>query len=323
MNLSKKIFAVVFSLFVLGYVLYTLDWDKAWETIRSLNIIWLLVALSFHLITYLIRTLRFRFLLDNKPRFLSILGATNLYGMYLYLMPVKSGEVTLPLLYKNHMQTPLSQSAAALIAARFLDLIMMAMLLPILLTIQWAQLSPLLRFVIILISLAVILIWIILLFLMEFPEKLHPFITWFENTRFSFLNRLGEIGMRIFTEMCKIYNGKKLLPALLVSAFIWLVVQCTLYSIISSLGIQVTLFQVVVVTLVMIPFTFIPLQGFANLGTYEISVVLAFSIYGVPPDESLNIAVGSHIIYIGFSFILGLIGLVILRISKLIEGPSN
>ena len=94
-------------------------------------------------------------------------------------------------------------------------------------------------------------------------------------------------------------------------------VQFTLFSIISSLGFHITLIQVVVVTLVMIPFTFVPLQGFANLGTYEISVVLAFSLYGVSTENALNIAVGSHVIYIGFSLMLGLTGMAILQLSKL------
>ena len=93
--------------------------------------------------------------------------------------------------------------------------------------------------------------------------------------------------------------------------------QNTLVSIISSLGFEVTLVQVIVVTLVMIPFTFVPVQGFANLGTYEISIVLAFSLFGVSYADSLNIAIGSHIIYIGFSLVLGLLGYLMLHLLKL------
>lgn len=317
MNKAKTYIAVVFSLLVLGYVFLTMDWYQVWETIRTINISWLLAALTFHLFTYVIRTLRFRFLLDSSPGFFSILGATNLYGMYLYLMPVKTGEVALPLLYKDHLQIPLTQSTAALLAARFLDLVIMALLLPVLLVLQWTRLLPYLRLVIVLISLAVIVFWLILIFLLKNPDKLDPFIGWLESTRFSILNRLGEISLRVFQEMGRIYAGKKLWPALLITAGIWLLVQNTLFGIISSLGFHVTLVQVIVVTLVMIPFTFVPLQGFANLGTYEISIVLAFALYGVSSADSLNIAIGSHIIYIGFSFVLGLLGLVILQLSKL------
>ncbi|RLD01684.1 MAG: hypothetical protein DRI46_02990 [Chloroflexi bacterium] len=319
MNKAKTYIAVVFSLLVLGYVFLTMDWKQVWVTIRTIRIYWLLAALTFHLFTYVVRTLRFRFLLESNPGLFSILGATNLYGMYLYLMPAKTGEAALPILYKNHLQIPLTQSTAALLAARFLDLVMMALLLPVLLALQWSRLLLYLRLVIVLITLTVIIFWVILVYLLKNQESLDPLIRWSESARFSFLNRLGEIIIRVFHELGRIYDGKKLWPALLISAGIWLLVQNTLFCIISSLGFHVTLVQVIVVTLVMIPFTFVPLQGFANLGTYEISIVLAFALYGVPSEDSLNIAIGSHIIYIGFSFVLGLLGLIILQLSKLVQ----
>lgn len=317
MKKAKTYIAVIFSILVLVYVFLTLDWNQVWETIRKVRVSWLLAALTFHLMTYVIRTFRFRYLLDSKPNFLTILGATNLYGMYLYLMPVKTGEVALPLLYKDHMQIPLTHSTAALLAARFLDLVMMALLLPILLALQWSRLLPYLRLAIVLISLAVVICWVILIRFLKYPDKLVPFVLWFEKARFPVLNRFGEIGNSIFREMRRIYAGNKFWPALLISAGIWLFVQNTLFSIISSLGFQVSLVQVVVVSLVMIPFTFVPLQGFANLGTYEVSIVLAFALYGVAAEDSLNIAVGSHVIYISFSLLLGLSGLVLLKLSKL------
>ena len=319
MKKTRTIVAIVFSILVLGYVLLTLDWNDVWETIRYIQATWLFAALSFHLLTYLIRTFRFRFLLGNNPKLMSILGATNLYGMYLYLMPVKTGEVTLPLLYKDHLDIPLTHSTAALLISRFLDLVVMALLLPVLLILEWPQLQPSLRVVIVILSSVIFLCWILLISLLRNPDKIDPLIMWFEESNLPIFSKFGDIGKRIYVELKRIYDDKKLLPALLISSAIWIVVQCTLFSIITSLGVQVTLLQVVVVTLVMIPFTFIPLQGFANLGTYELSVVLAFGIYGVRPEDSLNIAVGSHVIYIGFSFILGLFGVILLRLSKLIQ----
>ena len=317
MRKARTIIAIVFSIFVVGYVLLTLDWNDVWETIRFIEAKWLLAALCFHLLTYLIRTFRFRYLLGSNPRFLSILGATNLYGMYLYLMPVKTGEVTLPLLYKDHLGIPLTHSTAALLISRFLDLVVMAFLLPVLLIIEWSQLQQSLRVVIVILSLVIFICWILLITLLRNPVKMDSFIKRLEESHLNIFKKTGNISKRIFVELHSIYSGKKLLPALLISSCIWIIVQCTLFCIISSLGIRVTLLQVVVVTLVMIPFTFVPLQGFANLGTYEISVVLAFGLFGVRPEESLNIAVGSHVVYIAFSLILGFLGVILLRISKL------
>jgi uncharacterized membrane protein YbhN (UPF0104 family) len=195
--------------------------------------------------------------------------------------------------------------------------VVMAFLLPVLLIIEWSQLQQSLRVVIVILSLVIFICWILLITLLRNPVKMDTLIKRLEESHLNIFKKTGNISKRIFVELHSIYSGKKLLPALLISSCIWIIVQCTLFCIISSLGIRVTLLQVVVVTLVMIPFTFVPLQGFANLGTYEISVVLAFGLFGVRPEESLNIAVGSHVVYIAFSLILGFLGVILLRISKL------
>jgi hypothetical protein len=64
----------------------------------------------------------------------------------------------------------------------------------------------------------------------------------------------------------------------------------------------------VVVSIIMIPMTLLPLQGFANLGTHEIGWVAAFRLFGYSANASLNIAISSHIIMLLFVLTLGLLG---------------
>lgn len=316
MKRTRLIVAACLSLLVLGYVFFEMEWHQVWLTFKSISPIWLLAALVFHLLTYALRTYRFQVLLGLQAGFLQMMGATSLYGMYLYLLPVRTGEVTFPLLFKEHLQIPLTRSTAALLVARFLDLIIMAFLLPFLLASQWANLSATLRLVIAGVCLLVFLGWVMLTWLLNKPEKFDALLSRAESAQFELVVKVAEIAARIYQEMQIIFSQKKFWPSSLISAGIWFFVQCTLYSIITSLGYQVTLMNIYVVTLILIPVTLVPLQGFANLGTHEVSIIAALALFGFSTINSLNIAVGSHIIYIAFSFLLGLTGIILINLSK-------
>ncbi len=314
MKRLQLIFAVVLSLLVVVFVLLQMDWHQVWMTIKGISLGWLLAAVISHLLTYALRTGRFQYLLGGSRKFFRLLGTTNLYGMYLYLMPVKTGEVTFPLLYKEHLSIPLARSTAALVAARVMDLIVMALLLPILLATQWSRLGSNLGIVIAGVSLLVLLGFGLLLWLLYRPAKLEQLLKKTRQSKVTLMRRLGKAGSRLFQELRIAFSQKKLLISLLISIAIWFLVQTTLYAIITSLGFPVTLMQVYVVTLILIPVTLIPVQGFANLGSHEISFVAAFSLFGFDSMTSMSIAVGSHIIYIGLSLLLGLTGIILLQL---------
>lgn len=323
MKKNKLYIAGGLSLLVIVYIIFQMDWGQVWGTIRTVNPFWVIAALFFHYLTYSLRTLRFKILLGARLSFLKFFGVTQLYGMYLYLMPSKSGEVSFPLLLKEHFNIPLVRGTAVLFSARFLDLLIMALLFPILLIVQWRILSGSLRVLILMISVLVIGFWIVLIWLLRKPKTLVPIFMKADQSKHSAIVKISDISSRVYQELRAIYLNKKLWPSLFLSMGIWIFVQNTLYSLIVSLGFQVTLFQVYVVTLILIPVTLIPLQGFANLGSHELSIVAAFSLFGVSYLDSLNIAIGSHIIYILFSFLLGLTGFLLVRLINKSSPAEN
>jgi uncharacterized membrane protein YbhN (UPF0104 family) len=73
--------------------------------------------------------------------------------------------------------------------------------------------------------------------------------------------------------------------------------------------------QIVAVSIIMVPLTLLPLQGFANIGTHEVGWVAAFSLFGQPQEVSLAIATSSHIILLLFMLVIGTLGLVTLVVN--------
>jgi uncharacterized membrane protein YbhN (UPF0104 family) len=68
----------------------------------------------------------------------------------------------------------------------------------------------------------------------------------------------------------------------------------------------------IVVSIIMVPMTLLPFQGFANLGTHEIGWAAAFALFGYPETTALNIAVSSHIVLLLFVLLLGSLGVILL-----------
>ncbi len=88
---------------------------------------------------------------------------------------------------------------------------------------------------------------------------------------------------------------------------IWFCVQTNLYFIIRGLGQPITFFQTMTITIIMVPMTLLPFQGFADLGTHEIGWTAAFALFGYPETTALTIAVSSHIVLLFFCTAFGFV----------------
>jgi hypothetical protein len=306
-----------FALIVIIYIVTKLDWQVVLQTFTQLDFRWLAAAFGVYLINYVFRSLRFQTLLNlGSVPFRHLFGITNLYGMYLYLMPAKSGELSFPLLVKNRLNVPLPESTAILITARFFDFATVALFLPFVLVFFWDMLHPWVRIVVFLFIGGVFLIGVGFIWLVRQPARtqrlqqihtadFHPLVFRLWNSFIMFIQSMQAIDQR-----------KQYVRNWLITIIIWFCVQTTFYFIVLSLGESLSFYQMIVVSIIMIPMTLLPIQGFANLGTHEIGWVAAFSLFGYPETNALKIAVSSHIILLLFVLLLGSLGLILIKKPK-------
>ncbi|MFN2128405.1 MAG: lysylphosphatidylglycerol synthase transmembrane domain-containing protein [Anaerolineales bacterium] len=317
MKKRANLIGFTFALIVIIYIVTKLDWQVVLQTFTQLDFRWLAAAFGVYLINYVFRSLRFQTLLNlGSVPFRHLFGITNLYGMYLYLMPAKSGELSFPLLVKNRLNVPLPESTAILITARFFDFATVALFLPFVLVFFWDMLHPWVRIVVFLFIGGVFLIGVGFIWLVRQPARtqrlqqihtadFHPLVFRLWNSFIMFIQSMQAIDQR-----------KQYVRNWLITIIIWFCVQTTFYFIVLSLGESLSFYQMFVVSIVMIPMTLLPIQGFANLGTHEIGWVAAFSLFGYPETNALKIAVSSHIILLLFVLLLGSLGLILIKKPK-------
>jgi uncharacterized protein (TIRG00374 family) len=308
-----NLIGLLISLAVIIYVLVKLDWQAVYQTVKSINLNWLLPAFIMYLTNYLLRTIRFQILLDlDGIPFQHLFGVTNLYGMYLYLMPAKSGELSYPILLKSRLNVPLSTSTATLIAARFFDFATVALFLPFVLITFWDQVHPAIRlgslvFVVIIFIIIIALLWIV-----RNPSKIRNFQP-LKSSSHLIVVRMWHAFGKLMDSLQAIDQRRDYWRLWFLTIAIWICVQANFYFIVLGLGESLTFVQMMVISIIMVPMTLLPVQGFANLGTHEIGWAAAFSLFGYPQTNALSIAVSSHIILLFFVLILGALGFLLLR----------
>ena len=310
---KEYIIGLALSLLVIGYVLLNLDWQQVLNTFANLNLAWILVAFSAYLLNYYLRAIRFKSLLEleNIP-FRQLLGVTNLYGMYLYLMPAKFGEITFPVLLKRRLGIDLSVSTGSLIVARVFDFFTIALILPAVLLSYCNLVTPTIRLVIVFFCVLIFGLCIFFIWMLRHPDTILPRLEKAHSSNMT-LNKFMDFVTRIYKSVQTVDQRNKYLELLFLTFGIWLCINTNFFLITLGIGYSFSFFQIVVVSIIMIPLTLFPIQGFANLGAHELGWITAFTLFNYTYQDALNIAVSSHIVYVFFVLLLGLSGILLLN----------
>ena len=287
--------SVAFSVAAVVLVGRWLDWEGAYGLLVAAEPAWLLAALVAFIANYWLRTWRIRWLLAQESMpFLRLLGVTSLYGMFNYLMPAKSGEISFLYLVRRHVGVAVSQGAAGLIIARFFDLATLALFLPAAVFAFHDRLPSWLvgasAAYCALVGAAGLVLARLVNGTRTGPPPARPpaVVGWGQ--------RLAGAVRALLEGLRAIHRRGQYARLWLVTAGIWGCIYANLYAIVASLGYEPDLLELVVLSMFLVPMTLLPVQGLANVGTHEAAWIAAFAIFGYPMSESLSIAVTSHVV---------------------------
>ena len=283
-----------------------LNWQEVSTILLSLNWTWVFLAFFVYLVNYLLRALRFRQLLVFKDiPFWNVIGVTNLYGMYLYLLPAKFGEVTFPALVKRRLGIEISTSTGVFsIVARIFDLTI-ALILPAALSFYWRIIPVNLKIASAVFCGLILFFFGLFVWLLRNPGRLSKWLDERPSTKPN-ISKLKLFFAGVYRSAQLVDERNQYRHLLLNTIGILICVNLNFYLITLALGYSFNFFQIIVVSIIMVPVTLFRIQGFANLGAHELGWVTAFTLFGYPYLDALNIAVSSHIVYVFFVLLLGL-----------------
>jgi hypothetical protein len=296
-NLLLYIVSALLSVFFLGYVLLNLDWEILHSAFADFHWIWLGFALTAYLVNIALRALRFSNLIySRRATWLELVPVSALHNILMYLMPAKTGDMTYIFIVKNRMNVSLTEGASTLLAARFYDFTVVALILAILLPFSknempdWIFRSALLFCVLILLGAFAILVFLRSSKPTAEIENSAP------SASKSLLIRINIAWKKFVSGLREIQAHSTHRKLTLLTAGIWVCIYSNFYFAAQSMGLPISFHHIVIISIVMIPLTLLPLQGFANIGTHEVGWVSVLVAFNYPYDMALAIAAGSHFV---------------------------
>lgn len=306
---------------LLAYLLANLNWEILRIAFSDIQWTWLGVALLAYLVNIVLRALRFSNLIYSREiHWLDIIPVSALHNIWTYLLPAKTGDMTYVFFAKHRLNISIPEGTATLLAARFYDFLIVALFLGFLLPFsmhempEWIFQSSLIFCVLVLIGASGIFIFLriskVTSITSILPDEEKPLHTHLLQAWEKFI-----VGLR------EIQSHGAHTRTVVLTALIWGCVYLNFYSATQSMGLSVSFYHIVVISLVMIPLTLLPIQGFANIGTHEIGWTSVLVAFHYPYDTALAIAAGSHFVLLISVLVSGGIAFLSARIlSTLLRG---
>ncbi len=301
-NLLLYIISGIISAVLLAYLLLNLDWDILRVAFSDIHWGWLGMALLAYLINILLRALRFANLIYSRPvKWIELIPVSALHNILMYLMPAKTGDVAYIFLAKNRLDISLTEGTATLLAARYYDFSVVALILAILLPFSKDEMPDWIFQSSVIFCLLILIGSLGLFIFLRFSKPVTDETPAAEKT---LLTRIRAAWTKFIAGLREIQSHGAHGRVALLTAGIWLCVYSNFYFAAKSMGLPVAFYHIAIISIVMIPLTLLPLQGFANIGTHEVGWTSVLVAFDYPYKTALAIAAGSHFVLL-FSVLIG------------------
>ncbi len=281
------------------------------ESFQMIPLGMLITALVLYCTTYLFRALRFRLLLEkaiNLGRLVNIVAVQNLIGN---LVPLRVGELSLVYLNKKAGVRG-TKSLAVLIIARVFDLaVLSGFLMLSLLFLEGAFIPKGLVFGLGAITLGAFIALLAMLFLKEkfllLTEKIFSIM---HLQRSAFFQKVKDHIIDTIHGFEVIRGKREAGATFLLTLAAWVPSFLLFFLLVQALGLRLGFWQVVFFNVFQIFLPMIPVYGIGGFGTTEGYLTVMLILFGIGKDQAILSSFVLHIIILGFTVLVGAIGLI-------------
>lgn len=297
-----KILGVIISIALMIFLFKDINLSEFAGSFANADKTLLLTAGAVYLANYILRSLRWMFILKSikilkvrtlLPTILASYSANN-------ILPLRAGEIVRAVHGRKKTGIPAARLFSTVIVERIIDVLMLLVLLAVSVLLNPLILSKIdfgTSFAVICASLTIIIVCAVTAAV--YKDKLAEFVP----------GRLKPLFIQLTEGLKCISSAENLFYTVLVSSAIWFAENITVYLVYRGFNIGIDMMQsllmlVVINLMITIPST----PGF--IGIVESACVLVLSAYGMSGPEVLAAAVGLHLIQFVPVTILGLIILI-------------
>ncbi len=281
-------------------IFWQLDIPTLKENLTSLLTGQLLFPFLIYLASYLLRALRWQFLLGRVFPLPSIFHIVALHTVSNNVFPFRSGELTFPYFCKRFHNIPVGISTSTLVSARLADLCSLGPLFFISLI---CLNMPVTKF-----SAVFLIILVFLGMIFTIPYALSLVLWTLKNT--SKRERFSVPLVQAQEQYRRLWKGKKLVGLMALSLAIWVVKFGAFFLIAKKLLISTTFhlnyWKVVLGSTASELVAALPLQTFAEFGMFEAGWAGAFMFMGMARKRAVTLGFSLHLTILLFSLLIGI-----------------
>lgn len=309
--LEKRNLQILFGFVVSALFLYLtfkdVDLGKMIDSSKSFNYFFLLISISLVLISLLLKSLRWAWILrpiiylDQRMIFpISSIGIAAIT-----ILPLRLGEIVRPYLVSRLKEIPFSSALASILFERLMDSLMIFLLLSIV-----VLLSSLPEFVIKtgqVLFLSFVVVLILLTYIYKNQERSKVLL----NLAINFLpKKIKDLILKFFDKfflgLLILSSPIDILRVIILSIILWVVYVSIANSMFQFHNFDLPLiaaFSVVLFTFLAASLPAAP--GF--LGTFQYGCFLALTAFNVPADQAALFSLTYYVVMVGINVILGII----------------
>ena len=289
-NYSRNFISFLLAASVIGlFIFYRKEVSDAF---KGISLLWVVLGLTCFQINYLFRAARVHVLTKRRIAvFPEAIYCSSLHGFATYMLPMRAGELSLPLILKSTAGIELKEGAKILYRARLLDVLILGFWLIVAAILPFSQLPITYK----------VCMAVLGLLMVSSPMV------------------LGKLSGRYLVNFKRISGMAKAVAEssafdkteIMLSVTIWIASAAMLWSIAAAMHLSLSLDELLFLVAIQLVMQLFPIQGFANSGNHESGWIAAMMMIGYPADISLQFALASHAIVLVFVLFLGFMALVL------------
>ena len=282
--------------------------EDIYRALSDANMIYIFVAFIATFVTFILRSLRWKILLDS-PKELKIQKyiSTTHVGYFLNnILPFRAGDLArAKLLSNNSTNIKFSFLVGSLVAEKIIDLWIVGLFSIFIILFGFKNVLGL-EF-----SIGILLLYVIT-----------SFIIFGNNSLANKMQKQFSITKNFIDGYLLVSKNKIKLGS--ISILLWCSFVAYMYTLLKSVNIDLSFQQYIGITVITSIVTSLPIAP-AAIGTYHLAVIYFLNLYGIGIDQSQTAAILLHSVFLLYSIILGYIYLSFekIELKSLINDDKN
>ncbi|MGI6680435.1 MAG: lysylphosphatidylglycerol synthase transmembrane domain-containing protein [Bdellovibrionota bacterium] len=295
----KIILSILISAGLICWIYKTTDWKEVWKSFLAVKERWfyILPAIALFLFHYVLRALRWEYLLGVYTSFIARFNAIQFGNFTTYLLPLRAGEFLRPLYLCKKTKLTYPSTFVSIVTERFFDLIMALLCFAgMILVLDVRKDSYIYKGVPILGLLALFIFIFIILAVFNDKLLLKLFSLFRKVCPESIYLKLEEIVAEVISGVKPLKNIKNFIMTTIYSVLVWIFTIAYYYAFL-FLFFDVPSLQLALAIVVFIAFAVAAPSAPGFIGVFQVACVAAFDLCGGQKEIAVTYSIIAHMVH--------------------------